>query len=152
MTAEFAPRLDIQAVESAAYKPMYALEKYIHATDLGEDLLALVKTRASQLNQCAYCLDMHAGEGRNAGVPQRKLDVLAGWHEAPGLYTPRERAALAFTEEVTLISEGGVSDKTWTAVRDQFSEQESVQLLMAICAINSWNRMAISMRQSLPDA
>ncbi|MHA3723019.1 carboxymuconolactone decarboxylase family protein [Leucobacter sp. HY1910] len=150
--SEHIQRLDIAAADKAAYAPMLSLEKYIHAGSLGEELLALVKTRASQLNHCAYCLDMHTREGRNAGVAQRKLDVLAGWHEAPGLYSARERAALAFTEEVTLIADGGVSDEVWGEVQAEFSEQESVQLLMAICAINSWNRMAIATHQALPDA
>ena len=114
-------------------------------------MLALEKMRASQLNHCAYCLDMHAAEGRKAGVSQRKLDVLAGWHEAPSLYSAREQAALAFTGQVTRVADGGVDDNTWNAVQTQFSEQESVQPLMAICAINSWNRMAISTHQALPD-
>lgn len=150
MTSPRNQRLDIAATDKGAYAPMLALEKYVHAGSLGEELLALVKTRASQLNHCAYCLDMHAAEGRKAGVSQRKLDVLAGWHEAPSLYSAREQAALAFTEQVTLIADGGVDDETWNAVQAQFSEQESVQLLMAICAINSWNRMAIATHQSLP--
>ncbi|MHA3683875.1 carboxymuconolactone decarboxylase family protein [Leucobacter sp. HY1908] len=150
--SEHIQRLDIAAADKAAYAPMLSLENYVHAGSLGEELLALVKTRASQLNHCAYCLDMHTREGRNAGVAQRKLDVLAGWHEAPGLYSARERAALAFTEEVTLIADGGVSDEVWGEVQAEFSEQESVQLLMAICAINSWNRMAIATHQALPDA
>lgn len=130
---------------------MFALEKYIHSGSLGEPLLALVKTRASQINHCAYCLDMHAEEGRKAGVEQRKLDVLAGWREAPTLYTARERAALALTEEVTQISAAGVSDETWSAVANEFTQTEHVQLIMAICAINTWNRMAISTHQSLPE-
>lgn len=143
-------RFNIQAVDPAAYQPMFALEKYIHAGSLGEPLLALVKTRASQLNHCAYCLDMHAEEGRKAGVDQRKLDVLAGWREAATLFTARERAALAFTEEVTQIGQAGVSDETWQAVAAEFSEAEHVQLLMAICAINTWNRMAVATHQELP--
>src|SRR5699024_5780046 len=93
---------------------------------------------------CAYCLNMHGEEARKAGVDQQRIDVLAGWWEAPDLYTARERAALAFTEEVTNISEGGVSDETWQEVAAEFSEKETVELLMAIGAINVWNRMAIT--------
>ncbi|HLS04401.1 MAG TPA: carboxymuconolactone decarboxylase family protein [Actinomycetales bacterium] len=144
-------RLNIQEVDPAAYQPMFALEKYIHSGELGEALLALVKTRASQINHCAFCLDMHAEEGRKAGVQQRQLDVLAGWREAPNLFSPRERAALAFTEEVTQIGAGGVSDEVWDAVAAEFSQTEHVQLLMAICAINTWNRLAVATHQALPE-
>ena len=129
---------------------MFALEKYIHAGSLGEALLALVKIRASQINGCAYCLDMHGREARAAGVDQRRLDVLAGWEEAPSLYSERERTAIALTEAVTLIGDGGVSDSLWRQVSDSFEETEIVQLLMAIATINVWNRLAISTHQNLP--
>lgn len=143
-------RMSVQEVDPEAYKPLYALEKYIHAGSLGEGLIALVKSRASQINGCAFCLDMHAQEARKAGVDQRMLDVLAGWREAPGLYTEREKAAIALTEEVTRISVAGVSDAVWDGVRAVFSDAETVQLLMAISAINVWNRLAVSTRQDLP--
>lgn len=145
-------RLSVQDVDPDAYKPLLALEKYIHAGTLGEPLLALVKMRASQLNGCAYCLDMHAKEARKASVDQRKLDVLSGWREAPGLYSERERAAIALTEQVTLIGQGGVSDAVWADVSAAFSQKETVELLMAISAINVWNRLAVSTHQALPDA
>lgn len=146
----YTQRMDVHATDPKAYEPMFALEKYVHAGTLGEALLALVKLRSSQLNGCAYCLAMHNEEGREAGVPQRKLDVLSGWHEAPGLYTARERAAIALTEQVTMISDGGVSDDVWDAVGAQFTEKEKAELLMAICAINSWNRLAITTHMDLP--
>lgn len=85
-----AERLPISTVDPEAYKPLFAMEKYIHAGPLGEDLLALVKIRASQINGCAFCLDMHGREARTAGVDDRRLDVLAGWREAPDLYSARE--------------------------------------------------------------
>lgn len=144
-------RFNIQDVDPAAYKPLIALEKYVHAGTLGEPLLALVKTRASQINHCAFCLDMHTEEGRKAGVSQRKLDVLAGWREVAALYTDRERAAIALTEEITMISESGVSEATWSAVATEFTDAEHVQFIMAICAINTWNRMAVATHQDLPD-
>jgi AhpD family alkylhydroperoxidase len=143
-------RISVHDVDPEAYKPMFAMEKYIHAGSLGEALLALVKIRASQINGCAYCLDMHGREARAAGVEQRRLDVLAGWEEAPELYSERERAAIALTEEVTLIGNGGVSDTVWARVTAAFEEKEVVQLLMAIAAINVWNRLAVSTHQSLP--
>lgn len=142
------PRLTIPEVDPKAYQPLYALEKHLHAGSLGEDLLALVKMRASQLNGCAYCLNMHSREARKAEVGQQKLDVLAGWHEAPDLYSDREQAALRLTEQVTQIS-GGVSDEAWAAAAAVFSEQELAELLMAIAAINTWNRLAIATRQPL---
>lgn len=145
-------RMSVHEVDPDAYQPMYAMEKYIHAGSLGEPMLALIKTRASQINSCAYCLDMHAREARKAGVEQRKLDVLSGWHEAPALYSDREQAALALTEQVTLISESGVSDTVWSQVNSHFSDKEVVQLLMAISAINVWNRLAVSTHQNLPEA
>ncbi|HQW08151.1 MAG TPA: carboxymuconolactone decarboxylase family protein [Steroidobacteraceae bacterium] len=145
-------RIAVQSIDPEAYKPMFAMEKYIHAGSLGEPLLALVKIRASQLNGCAFCLDMHNREAREAKVPQRKLDVLAGWFEAPALYSERERAAIALTEEVTLISAGGVTDVVWEKVKASFPEKEIVQLLMAIVAINAWNRLAVSTHQNLPAA
>ena len=98
----------------------------------------------------AWCLDMHNKEAREAKIPQRKLDVLAGWSEAPGLYSERERAAIALTEEVTMISAEGVTDAVWDQVTASFPEKEIVQLLMAISAINVWNRLAIGTRQELP--
>jgi AhpD family alkylhydroperoxidase len=144
-------RISVHDIDPEAYKPMFAMEKYIHAGSLGEALLALVKIRASQINGCAYCLDMHGREARAAGVDQRRLDVLSGWEEAPGLYSDRERAAIALTEEVTLIGNAGVSDAVWNRVTASFEEKEVVQLLMAIAAINVWNRLAVSTHQSLPD-
>jgi AhpD family alkylhydroperoxidase len=143
-------RISLHDVDPEAYKPMYAMEKYIHAGTLGEALLALVKIRASQINGCAFCLDMHGREARAAGVDQRRLDVLAGWEEAPELYSERERAAVALTEEVTLIGNAGVSDAVWARVTAAFDQKEVVQLLMAISAINVWNRLAVSTHQSLP--
>lgn len=147
-TPENTPRLTIPEVDPQAYTPLYALEKHLRAGSLGENLLALVKMRASQLNGCAYCLNMHPREARKAEVSQQKLDVLAGWHEAPDLYTDRERAALRLTEQVTLIA-GGVSEEVWEAAAAVFSEQERAELLMAIAAINTWNRLAIATRQQL---
>jgi len=143
-------RFVIHDVDQNAYQPMMAMEQYIHDGQIGQGMLALVKMRVSQLNGCAFCLDMHANEGRKAGLGQRKLDVLAGWREAPELYTAAERAALAFAEEVTNIGHGGVSDSVWQQVAQQFSQVEHVRLMMAICAINTWNRMAVATHQELP--
>lgn len=143
-----AQRLDIAATDKSAYAPLIALEEYVHGGSLGEGLLALIKLRASQLNGCAFCLNMHAQEARKAGMDQRKMDVLAGWSEAPDVYSDREQAALRLTEQVTPIS-GGVADDVWDAAAEVYSEQEMVELLMAISAINVWNRLAVSTHQHL---
>ncbi|AIY01076.1 hypothetical protein ART_1477 [Arthrobacter sp. PAMC 25486] len=146
-----AERLNINEIDPQAFQPMYAMEKYIHGGTLGEDLLALVKIRASQINGCAYCLDMHGREAREAGVDNRRLDVLAGWREATALFSPRELAALALTEAVTMISAGGVPDDVWNDAAAQFPGTEMPLLLMAISAINVWNRLAVTTHQTLPN-
>lgn len=144
-------RLDVHTTDPKAYAPMIALEQYVHAGTLGEALIGLVKLRASQINGCAYCLDMHGREARAAGVSQRRIDVVAGWREAPGLYSEREQAALGLTEEMTRIADGGVTDATWARVTAAFNASEQVHLMLAICAINVWNRLAITVHQTLPD-
>lgn len=143
-------RMNINEVDGEAYKAVLALEKYVHSGSLDESLLALVKSRASQINHCAWCLDMHLDEARKAGVEQRKLDVLAAWQEAGEMFSEAERAALAFAEQVTLISQDGVSDEVWAQVRAVFGEKDTVTLLMAIAAINVWNRMNVTVRTPLP--
>lgn len=145
-------RIDIHDIDPDAYAPMMALEKYVHAGTLGEALISLVKLRASQINGCAFCLDMHGDEARKAGIDERRIAVLSAWREAPDVYSEREQAAIAFTEDVTRIADGGVSDDTWSQVRAAFKDKEIVELLMAVNAINSWNRMAITTHMPLPQA
>jgi AhpD family alkylhydroperoxidase len=142
--------MSIPDVDADAYKAVLGLEKYVRSGNLDEQLLSIVKIRASQINHCAWCLDMHVAEGRQAGVEQRKLDLIAAWREAPALFSDRERAALAFTEQVTVISEDGVTDDVWNSVTAVFDEKESLFLLMAIAAINVWNRMNVSVHTDLP--
>lgn len=139
------PRIDIAKANPAAAHAMLGLEKYNHESGLEASLLELVKMRASQINGCAYCLDMHSKDARAAGETEQRLYVLNAWREAP-FYTDRERAALAWTEAITLISEGGVSDELFEATRKHFSESELVALTMAIITINGWNRLAIPFR------
>ncbi len=143
-------RLSIGDVDPEAYKAVLGLEKYVHSGNLDEQLLSIVKIRASQINHCAWCLDMHTAEARKAGVSQRKIDLIAAWHEAPAFFDQREQAALAFAEQVTLISEDGVTDEVWGRVSAVFDEKETVLLLMAIAAINVWNRMNVAARTDLP--
>ncbi len=142
-------RLSVSEVDPEAYNGMLAIEKYVHAGDLEPKTLHLLKIRASQINGCAYCLDMHTTESRKDGENQRRLDVLAAWREAPSWFSEAEQAVLELTEEVTLIGNGGVSDEVWTRVKSSFSEDQIIRLLMAISAINTWNRLAISTHQEL---
>ncbi len=139
------PRIDIAKAAPAAAHAMLGLEKYNHESGLEASLLELVKMRASQINGCAYCLDMHSKDARAGGETEQRLYVLDAWREAP-FYSDRERAALAWTEAITLISEGGISDELFEATRKQFSESELVALTMAIITINGWNRLAIPFR------
>ncbi len=143
-------RMSIHDVDPNAYKAVLGLEKYVHSGNLDEKLLALVKIRASQINQCAWCLDMHAAEARTAGIEQRQLDLVPAWREAPALFSAREQAALAFTEEVTLISQEGVTDEVWDRLSAVFDQNEIVFLLMAVAAINVWNRMNVTVHTELP--
>jgi AhpD family alkylhydroperoxidase len=140
-----APRIDYTKVESGALRAMYGLEKYLTESSIEKPLRELIKLRASQINGCAYCIDMHWKDARAAGESEQRLYGLAAWREAP-YYSERERAALAWTEELTLIAEHHVSDELYEQTRRQFSEQELVDLTLAVGTINAWNRIAISFR------
>jgi len=139
------PRINYGKVAPAAMKAMRGLEEYVASSGLEKPLYELVKTRASQINGCAYCLDMHTKDARKAGETEQRLYALSAWRETP-FYTDRERAALEWTEALTLISDTDVPDALYENVRKQFSESEMVALSMAIIAINGWNRLAISFR------
>jgi AhpD family alkylhydroperoxidase len=144
-------RLSIHDVDATAYQAVLGMERYVRSSGLDKPLYELIKIRASQLNGCAYCLDMHHHDARAGGEDQRRLDVLSAWQEAPELYTDRERAALALTDAVTLISDDGVPDDVWAQAQRHFDDAGMVHLLMAIAAINVWNRLAVSTHQQLPD-
>lgn len=124
---------------------MLNIESYIANCGLDHKLLHLIKMRASQINGCAYCLDMHSKDARALGETEQRLYELNAWRETP-FYSDRERAALAWTEAVTLITEGHVPDAVYNSVREQFSEEELVNLTLAITTLNAWNRLAISFR------
>lgn len=135
-------RLNYSKVEPKALKAMLGLESYAANSGLEHSLYELIKTRASQINGCAYCLDMHTKDARAAGETEQRLYALSAWRETP-FYTDRERAALEWTEALTLISEVEISDALYESVRRHFTENEMVMLSMAIIAINGWNRLAI---------
>jgi len=139
------PRIDIAKISPGAYRAMAGLEQYIHSTSLEPGLVLLLKFRASQINGCAYCLDMHSKDARALGETEQRLYGLDAWRESP-YYTDRERAALAWIEALTLIREGHVEDEVFEAARKVFSEQELVDLSMVAVAINGWNRIAIAFR------
>ncbi len=124
---------------------MRGLENYVHQSGLEPSLLDLVKVRASQINGCAYCIDMHTKDARARGETEQRLYELDAWRETP-FYTDRERAALAWTEAITLIGEGHAPDEVYEQAREQFGEKELVDLTLAIVAINGWNRLAIGFR------
>lgn len=138
-------RIDVAKVSPAAYRAMAGLETYIHSTSLEPGLVHLLKMRVSQINGCAYCLDMHSKDARANGETEQRLYLLDAWRETP-FYSDRERAALAWIESVTLITNGHVPDSVFEEARKVFSEQELVDLTMVAVAINGWNRIAISFR------
>jgi AhpD family alkylhydroperoxidase len=138
-------RLAYPEVAPEAFRAMLGLERYARASGLEHSLLLLVKLRASQINGCAYCIDMHSKDARADGESEQRLYALSAWREAP-FFSERERAALAWTDALTLISENGVPDELYHAVREHFSERELVDLTMAVVAINGWNRISISFR------
>lgn len=143
-------RLSIHEVDPRAYEAVLGLERYVRASGLDKSLYELVKIRASQINGCAFCLDMHNRDARAGGEAQRRLDVLSAWKEAPDLFNDAERAALALTEAVTQIGAAGVPEDVWEQASKQFPEAAMVHLLMAISTINVWNRLAVSTHQELP--
>src|SRR5689334_23377147 len=136
-------RLDYSAVLPEAMRPLYAFHRYSEQSGLEQSLLELVRLRASQINGCAYCVDMHSKDARSKGESEQRLYALSVWRETP-FYSERERAALAFTEAVTLIAQQHVADDVYFAAREQFSEAELVKLMMAITMINTWNRFAMT--------
>ncbi|AMV40557.1 carboxymuconolactone decarboxylase family protein [Planctomyces sp. SH-PL62] len=137
-------RLDYAKLAPEPIRGLYAIGGHLAACGLESSLLELVKTRASQINGCAFCLDMHTQDARAHGETEQRLYALSAWRETP-FYTDRERAALAWTEAVTRVSEG-VSDEVYEETRRHFNEKELADLTWAVVLINSWNRLAISFR------
>jgi len=138
-------RIDYFKVIPAAYEAVFGLEKYLHNCSIEQPLLHLIKLRASQLNGCAYCIDMHWKDLRAIGENEQRLYGLDAWEESP-YYTERERAALAWTEAVTNLHPGHVPDEVFEKARHEFSEKELADLTLAIATINVWNRLSIAGR------
>ena len=139
------PRVNYYQAAPDTIKALSALETQIRSSGLEQSLIELVKTRASQINGCAFCINMHTEDARKHGETEQRLYLLSAWRESP-VYSDRERAALAWTEAVTLISQTHAPDEVYQEVRAHFSEAETVNLTMLIATINAWNRLAISFR------
>ena len=139
-------RLDFYKANPNAIKALLALENQIGRSSLEKSLAELVRLRASQINGCAFCVDMHTTDARKCGETDRRLAAVVVWRETP-FFTNRERAALEWTEAVTLVSQDHVPDVVWEAVKPHFSDEEIVDLTLLVSAINSWNRFAISFRK-----
>ena len=144
-----AHRLDAYRIAPAGMQALRAVEDYLHQSTLGASLIELVKMRASQINGCAYCLDMHSKALRKGGETEQRIYLLSGWRESP-LYSPRERAALAWTDALTRIAETQAPDDVYDEVRRHFDDKEIVDLTTLIGMINLWNRLAISLRYEHP--
>ena len=138
-------RLDPRKAAPEAMQAMSSLHAYVGRCGLDHGLLELVKLRASQINGCAWCMDMHSKELRAAGESEQRLHLLSAWQECP-FYTERERAALAWTEALTLLTQGNVPDEVFALARSQFTEEELVKLTLAIVAINGANRINVAFR------
>ena len=142
-------RLNYVEAAPDAMKPMFALEESLASLSIDAAMRELLKIRASQINGCAYCLNMHLPAARKAGVPQSKLDVLAGWRESPAFGT-RERAALTWCEALTRVEATGADDHSFETLAAAFSAQEQVEITLIITTINAWNRIAVGFRSKHP--
>lgn len=144
-------RLDPYKIAPKAVQAIMGLETYVAQSGLEKSLLELVKIRASQINGCAFCLHMHTNDARKLGESEDRMHLLSAWRESP-LYTPRERAALAWTEALTLLAQTHAPDADYEEMRRHFTEEEAVKLAMAIMTINVWNRLAVGFRRIHPVA
>jgi AhpD family alkylhydroperoxidase len=146
-------RIDLARTTPSVYRAMMSLAQEVGAqaesVGLEPELMELIKLRASQLNGCAFCLDMHSTDARKLGMTDQRLDLLAAWRETD-LYSARERAALALTEAITFVSEGHVPDQAWQEAGEVFTEHELATAVWAAATINTWNRLAISARRPVP--
>lgn len=141
-------RIDIQQIEPNAYKAMFALENYLQSTRLSKTHIELIKIRASQINGCAFCINMHTSDALKQGETAQRIFLLNAWQETE-LFTEEEKIILAITEEVTLIDRNGLSDKTYQQAEKLFDGNYIAQIIMAVVTINAWNRIAISTRKTV---
>lgn len=141
-------RIDISQLEPNAYKAMFALEEYLQNSQLSKTHLELIKIRASQINKCAFCINMHTVEALNQGETAQRIFLLNAWEETE-LFNEEEKTILAITEEITLISQNGLSDKIYQQAEKHFDKNYIAQIIMAVVTINAWNRIAISTKKAV---
>lgn len=139
-------RMELQKIEPAAYQAMLELENYVNKSGLDKKLICLIKIRASQINRCAFCIDMHTKEARKNGETEQRIYALNAWSEAP-FFTPEEKAVLNLTDAITLLSENHVSDEIYQEVSHYFGSNEIAKILMAIVTINAWNRIVVTSKK-----
>ncbi|SDN51542.1 alkylhydroperoxidase AhpD family core domain-containing protein [Fictibacillus solisalsi] len=139
-------RIRMEDVEPGAYQAMFAVEKYVSGTSIDKKLKELIKIRASQINGCAFCLNMHTKEAREIGETEQRIYALNAWRETP-YFTPEERAVLALTEAVTLVAESHVPDDVYNEAARYFDEKQMSEIIMQIVVINAWNRLAVTARK-----
>ncbi|WP_447950679.1 carboxymuconolactone decarboxylase family protein [Chryseobacterium koreense] len=138
-------RVKVSKLEPKSYEVLFAMEEYLAITDLSHQLRELIKIRASQINKCSYCLEMHTKDARENGETEQRIYALSAWEESP-LFTDAEKSALHFTEQVTEISKHGVSDEVYENLEKHFTENQIAQMIITIGQINFWNRIAVSTR------
>ncbi|VTP95763.1 carboxymuconolactone decarboxylase family protein [Sphingobacterium daejeonense] len=141
-------RIDIQQLEPDAFKAMFALENYLHNSGLSKAYFYLIKIRASQINGCAFCINMHTTDALKQGETAQRIFLLNAWKET-GLFTKEEKTILAITEEVTLISQNGLSDETYRQAEQLFDGNQIAQIIMAVVTINAWNRIVICTKKTV---
>ena len=137
-------RINIQEIEPQAFKAMYGLESYLTASQLTKTHKDLLKIRASQINRCAFCIDMHTRDALKNGETNQRIFLLNAWKEVEGIFTDEEKVVLAITEEITLIHQNGLSDETYTNALQFFSETQVADIITAVITINLWNRVVLS--------
>jgi len=143
------PRLDITKVSPASLKPVFALEQSVQTSGLERRFIHLIKLRASQINGCAFCVDMHVKESREDGLSEQWINLMCVWRESP-VYDARERALLGWVDAVTNLAQTGAPDAEFEALKAQFSEEDMVKITVTIGAINVWNRLAVGFRSQHP--
>lgn len=137
-------RININEVAPQAYKAMMGLEMYLTNVEISKTLKELIKIRGSQINNCAYCIDMHTKDSLKNGETNQRIFLLSAWKEAKSFYTEEEQAVLVMTEEITMISQNGLSEEAYENASKFFSETQIAEIIMAIVTINAWNRIAVS--------
>jgi AhpD family alkylhydroperoxidase len=145
-TLELTTRFSMKAVQPKAYKAIGALDQYMETTSLPPLYKEMIKIRASQLNGCAYCVDAHTGDARKLGETERRLNLICVWKEAQDIFTEEEQVILAMTEEITLIHQQGLTQKTYHHAVALFGEEKTAHIMMGIIAINAWNRIGVGLK------